>query len=102
MRQIETNHAAPRMTSPRDSRHIECLPCRIIHSAQQDQCYLISRTLDHSLNLFIAKARLAWRAESTRSAKSQDQSHEMNLRFHCVLIRRERTPLHKNFVSAPS
>ena len=41
MGQIETDHAAPRMTSPRYPRHIECLTRRIIHSSQQDQCDLI-------------------------------------------------------------
>ena len=59
MGQIETDHAAPRMTSPRNSRHIERLTRRIIHSSQEDQCDLIPRALDQRLNLFIAKTRLS-------------------------------------------
>jgi len=59
MCQIEPTTQPRAVTRPRNSRHIERLPRRVIHSAQQDQCYLIPGILDHRFNLFIPKTGLA-------------------------------------------
>ena len=67
VRQIETHHAASRMAQPCDARHVKHLTGRVIHSAQHDQCDLISLALDQRLNVFIAQAGLSGRGVNSIS-----------------------------------
>ena len=99
MREIETNHAAFRVTSERDTFHIKRLPSCVIHPSQHDQRNFWNQQMK-------LRARELERAQqelfSARMSKIQKATAAQELALHrAQRAVREAPPVHRRHGSRP-